>query len=322
MPTDIFAITAKQTSVQLDAKTRTGSLVFSVANTLDRAVKTRASAKMEGDAKATFKVHPDTTTLNPRETQDFKVEITVDIAVLAETAAGSYGVKLVVVDDDKPDDFSSTGPVAKFGVTTEMVKPFPPRWLWIVIAAAVALGLATAGYFIIRPDPTLRALHDQCDAGPACGAGLKCSPLSGESLECRRDPKEKCQNNSECSSYWCRDGACSLDDGSCTGPQDCRSNFTCTASKVCGQNNGEPCSQSQLCASGFCGQGICTPPPKGAGSDRGAIPEGAGSGRSATCTPPCTPLFTCDPSTLRCVRKFIHFGINEIKMKINTIPSR
>jgi hypothetical protein len=284
MPADIFAITAKEMSTRLNPDTRRGSLVFSVANTLDREVNARASARAEGDAKASFKVQPESVLLKPREAKVF----TVDIAVPKETAPGSYGVKLIVVDDEKPDELFTTGPVAKFEVPAPVVPNGPPpTWLWIVLAAALVLIIGVAAYFIFRPKPPpppppAQQLHESCLVAAAatvdpthfCGTGLKCVQLRGDSMECRREPEVACKEDSECSSYWCRDKKCSKDDGSCKDQQDCRGPFTCTANKVCRQNNGQACTQSELCASGFCAAGTCQDPP-------------------SPCQPPCGPKQFC-----------------------------
>jgi len=291
---DIFAITAKEMSTKLNPDTRKGSLVFSVANTLDRVVKARASAKAEGEAKATFKVQPDAVSLNPRESKVF----TVDITVPKETAAGSYGVKLIVVDEDAPDDFYSTGPVAKFEVPAVVINGGgPPKWLWIVLAAAVAIIIGVAAYFIFRPKPLppppppppphARQLHDPClaaatDPEHACDTGLKCAHLRADSMECRREPTAACQHDADCSSFWCANNKCSKEDGACNGPQDCPDKSSCTVNKICRSNNEQRCVQSEACASGFCLGGFCKPMPS-------ACPQ-CHPGYTCVLRPPMAPL--------------------------------
>ncbi|HEY2028931.1 MAG TPA: hypothetical protein VGH20_06950 [Myxococcales bacterium] len=257
MPSDIFAITAKESGKKLDTQTRQGTLAFTVANTQDRAVKARATAKADAGSNASVKVDPETVWLNPHESKDFKVSITVPGA----TPGGPYGVKLSVVDEDAPDEFASTGPSASFEVPPKPVDPGGRfRWWWVAIPVGV-IALGAAAYIVFHDKG--KKLHEACkqdDQSAKCEATLACVELSGSSKECRLAGKEKCKNDADCASYWCHGGTCSADDGKCSAATDCRQpDFMCTEG-FCLAVNGMNCSDASNCQSHYC-DGVCKPPP-------------------------------------------------------------
>jgi len=255
MAEDTFAITPREKAIKLDAS-RKGRLIFSVSNTLQRQLKARASAEPEEKAKREWlKVQPEIQTLPPGGAEVF----TVEIQVPPEAPAGSYRMHLVVVDDDKPDDFASVGPSASFEVPPA-VAPQPPQWRkWLLIALGALVVLGGGGYLLCRLFGACggskgQGLHQSCkadDPKQSCAQGLKCAPLPSEFLECRLAPDSKCSNDSDCTSFWCKNGKCSRDDGVCANDADCRAEFTCKAN-ICLKRDNQPCDAPEVCAGGFC----------------------------------------------------------------------
>jgi hypothetical protein len=282
MAQDIFAITLKEKSVKLDAATRRGKLTFSVGNTLaDRAVKARAQAVPSGGTKAEWlKTAPETQVLPPSTTQ----QVTVEIAAPEEVAAGSYGFVLRVADDDRPDDYASSGPPASFEVGARPVKPPTPwkKWLLVALVALVVLG---GGAWVLvckvfgKCGTTALAFGEDCvmddPAAKPCGNELVCAALPTTGATCRRVGGVACAHPTDCASLWCKKThKCSPENGACTtepdpsGDPPCvpAEHFVCVGDpgkQLCRKKNGESCTveAAALCATTYCNGTVCAPPP-------------------------------------------------------------
>jgi hypothetical protein len=145
-----FVVTTSTSEVRLDAG-RKGQAVFTVTNGIEQNLRARADVTAEANADRSWFTVVDPERDAPiGSTQQF----TVQIAVPATTAPGSYRFRLDVTDPRNPDELSGEGPWTAAVVSA----PPPPRreipWLWILIAAGAVVVLAVIGlvvFLLTRP---------------------------------------------------------------------------------------------------------------------------------------------------------------------------
>ena len=119
-------------------------------------------------------------------------------------------------------------------------------------------------------------VQTRCQTAADCDAREVCVSLV-EGQFCLLKGEQTCRTPLDCASRFCReDGLCSDEQGRCRDNRDCRPQGFFCKTGVCRKTDGQPCTASAECASGFCtaaaGPTCAQPPP-----DRQCFPA---------CTPP------------------------------------
>jgi hypothetical protein len=157
-----FNVTATTNDIQLDA-TRQGSIALTIANISGKPQKGRVSIAALDSTKATWLSVADGTDLT------FPVggaqEVTIQIAVPNDAAAGHYPFRPDVIAVQNPDEDSTQGPILAFEVPAPLPPPPPPPpipW-WVFVAAGVVVLILIGGvvFLLTRPNQPPAVVHAQ-----------------------------------------------------------------------------------------------------------------------------------------------------------------
>jgi hypothetical protein len=270
--------------------------------------------------------------------QSFDIPVTVDIP--AGTPFAKHGFKVLVADEEKPEQEFSTSPI----ITVERKQAVPHDrswWMWVALGVGVVAVTAIALIFLLRPK-----LGDSCDpAQPHCPPSARCP---AESHKCTAPKNLACQKNEHCLSNKCKDGVCapallgddcypsesvcegsdaaaclkktrkcaSLQGGPCRTVADCVDG-ACTksggrATFLCGDpvgqsgcENNQQCPANQVCAN-VDGAKVCL--------FRGGVScaerDGSGGGKALCASQRCNDKALCAPDDGSCVPENHDCGIN------------
>lgn len=143
-----FDVTANPTTLG-GTRGKRQTIVVTATNRLDRAVTARALAVVNPLTAAAWVTPPPDSqrTFNqPGATEEFQFAFEVP----ADAKAGSYTVRIDVVDVDNPDDNFGQSPMLAVTVPEVVVPPPPPpppfKWWLLVAAAVLVLGVGFAAW--------------------------------------------------------------------------------------------------------------------------------------------------------------------------------
>ena len=140
-----FEIEPITSRVYLDAELR-AKAPYTVESIIEEKIIGRAFVGPLPPAQVSwFTIEGDTTRLF--EERGSSEHYVVHVSVPADTAAGGYGFRLNMVDDDATDERVDQGPVVSFTVPQREPPPLPPqpKWpIWLAVAVGViVIGLLT-----------------------------------------------------------------------------------------------------------------------------------------------------------------------------------
>lgn len=182
----LFDITAAATRVDLDSQRR-GEISFTVTNTSGHPVRGRALVIPQAPAER------DWFTLAGLAERNFEVagaqQFTVEVAVAASAAAGSYLFRLDMLGVENPDEFYTEGPGVAFEIETGPPPPPPPPpeekkgYITTVVGAVVGLlaGVTAGVILAIILGVIVNPINDDLSGIVAAGA-LALGPWIGSSL--------------------------------------------------------------------------------------------------------------------------------------------
>lgn len=273
-----FEITASSHSVQVKPGDRV-EVSFTVTSKADQALMARTAVRVgEGTDSAWVTAKPERLQFSAGGTE----QVTLTVAVPEGAPEGRHEIKLVVANENNPDDdWTESAPV-----TTTVQKPdddekFP--W-WIVAVAAAVLIVAVGGYITYRlmqrpgfreacePGGCARDLtctDGEClgDTGwpcfgqDDCGVHLACANEDGErpGAEADESPAPGTDREDLSSEFACRKPQPLWE---CEGDEECAElEQTCVSvdgANLCALVDGESCRVDLQCESTWCKDGECT----------------------------------------------------------------
>lgn len=144
----VFAITAANTTIQLDA-TGVGEVSFTVTNSSKRTLRGRARVVAKDSTQEPWLSIAGETERDfpPDATQQF----TLRVQIPRGSPAGTYRCAVSVASIDNPDEEYAEGPVVAFEVKPSEIPPKKFPWWIIIVAVAVIIVVAVVIYLVTRP---------------------------------------------------------------------------------------------------------------------------------------------------------------------------
>lgn len=161
-------VPAEQQAIHLDVSGE-ADIVYTVTNTSSKSLPGRAEIQPElGAETAWFRVaEPRHRPFRGEEAQQFKIEVNIP----ADTPAGTYGFRLVAVNEDNPDEDFAEGESITLHWDPGLVKRIDRTVIALLTLVGIVGLLAISGviYLVanreIRPPETLRAANRAAEAG-------------------------------------------------------------------------------------------------------------------------------------------------------------